>query len=151
LNANGATYYKWSPANGTINNPNISNPIATPTDSVTTYTVYGMTEFGCLDSAHIKVYVDQDVKDFAPSGFTPNGDGKNDVFRLIGMRFHKLVDFRIYNRWGEKVFQTSNIEDGWDGSYKGVPQDLGTYMYEIIVALPNGLNKSYKGNVTLIR
>ena len=151
LNANGATYYKWSPANGTLNNPNINNPIATPTDSVTTYTVYGMTEFGCLDSAQIKVYVDQDVKDFAPSGFTPNGDGKNDVFRLIGMRFHKLVDFRIYNRWGEKVFQTSNIEDGWDGSYKGVPQDLGTYMYEIIVALPNGLNKSYKGNVTLIR
>jgi gliding motility-associated-like protein len=151
LNAEGAVYYKWTPDNGTLNNPSISNPIVKPTDSTTVYTVQGMSLYGCLATAEIVVYVDQDVTQFVPSAFTPNGDGKNDVFRIVKLRFQKLVDFRIYNRWGEAVFQTANPEQAWDGTWKGVPQDMGTYMYEIIVALPNGLNKVYKGNVLLIR
>ena len=67
------------------------------------------------------------------------------------LKFQKLVDFRVYNRWGETVFQTATPDVGWDGTYKGQLQDMGTYVYEIIVAMPSGENKIYKGNVTLIR
>ena len=151
LNAQGAVYYKWSPDNGSLNNPNINNPIATPTDSVTHYVLHGMNLWGCLDTAYITIFTDQDMSQFVPSAFTPDGDGKNDVFRIMKLKFQKLVDFRVYNRWGETVFQTGTPDVGWDGTYKGQPQDMGTYMYEIIVALPSGENKIYKGNVTLIR
>ncbi len=151
LNADGGVYYRWSPENGTCNNPNINNPVITPKDSVTLYQVYVMNHWGCIDTAEVKVYVDQDVDQFVPTAFTPNGDGKNDIFRIIKMRFQKLVDFRVYNRWGDCVFQTANPEMGWDGTYKGQRSDMGTYVYEIIVALPDGVNKVYKGNVTLIR
>ena len=151
LNASGAVYYKWTPDNGSLDNPAISNPIAKPVDSVTVYTVQGMNLWGCIDTATITVYVDKDVDQFVPSAFTPNGDGKNDVFRIVRLKHQRLVDFRVYNRWGEAVFQTSNPEDGWDGTWKGTPQDLGSFMYEVIVALPSGENKVYKGNVLLIR
>ncbi len=151
LNADGAVYYRWSPENGTLDNPNINNPIATPTDTFTVYTVHAMNLWGCLDSATVTVIVDDGVHEFVPSAFTPNGDGKNDVFRIMKLKFEKLVDFRVYNRWGTQVFQTTNPEVGWDGTLNGEKQDLGTYIYNIIVALPNGENKIYKGNVTLIR
>ncbi|GAA4466810.1 hypothetical protein GCM10023093_21500 [Nemorincola caseinilytica] len=151
LSVGGGVYYYWSPADGTINNPNINNPIVTPTDSVTMYTVQVMNLWGCLATANILVYVDVETDQFVPSGFTPNGDGKNDVFRIVRLDAQKLVDFRVYNRWGECVFQTANKEVGWDGMWQNRPADIGTYTYQIIVALPNGLNKTYKGNVTLIR
>lgn len=147
----GGVYYYWSPADGTINDPNINNPVVTPTDSVTTYTVQVMNLWGCLSMANIDVYVDQDVSQFVPSAFSPNGDGKNDIFRIVKLNSQKLVDFRVFNRWGETMFETANRETGWDGTWRGRPQDVGTYTYQIIVALPNGLNRTYKGNVTLIR
>jgi gliding motility-associated-like protein len=151
LNAQGATYYKWTPDNGTLNNPAINNPIATPTDSETVYVLQGMNLWGCIDTTSITVYTDLDVNEFVPSAFTPNGDGKNDIFRIIRLKYQKLVQFRVFNRWGTAVFETINPEVGWDGTYKGVKQDMGTYVYEIIVGLPNGENKVYKGNVMLIR
>ena len=151
LNASGAKFYTWTPNNGTLSNPDISNPIAKPTDSVTTYVVHGMTEYGCVDSAIVRVLVDYDNTDFIPTGFTPNGDGKNDKFRPAKFKFQRLVEMRVYNRWGQLLFQSSNPEDGWDGAFNGVPQDLGTYFYEVIVARADGSQKIYKGNVTLIR
>lgn len=151
LNASGAKYYTWTPNNGTLSNPDIPNPVAKPVDSVTSYVVHGMTEFGCLDSATIKVYVDFDNTEFIPTGFTPNGDGKNDKFGPIKFKLQKLVEMRVYNRYGEVVFQSSNAQDGWDGTYHGVPQDMGTYSYEVIAARPDGTQKVYKGSVTLIR
>jgi len=151
LNAQGATYYKWSPDNGSLDNPNINNPVATPTDSVTRYMLQGMNLWGCIDTAYITVFTDLDADQFVPSAFTPDGDGKNDVFRIMKLRFQKLVSFRVYNRWGETLFYTITPDAGWDGTYKGVKQDMGTYVYEIIVAVPNGENKVYKGNVMLIR
>lgn len=151
LNADGADRYYWTPANGTLDNANVNNPIATPTDSMTTYTVWGMNLYGCLDSAYINIRVDMDVNEALPSAFTPNGDGLNDVFRLTKLKYQKLVEFAVYNRWGQKVFYTNNSEIGWDGTFNGTPQDMGTYHYQVIVAHPDGTNKIYKGDVTLIR
>ncbi len=151
LNADSAWVFVWSPNNGTLNNPNINNPIATPTDSVTTYMVVGMSPYGCRDSATVTIRVDPTVTEFIPEAFTPNGDGLNDVFRVYNLYYQKLVDFRIYNRWGHEVFHTIDPKKGWDGTFNGVPQDMGTYFYQVIVAHPDGQQKAINGSVTLIR
>jgi len=151
LNADGATYYTWTPDNGTLDNPNINNPMATPVDSVTTYVVHGMSTYGCLDSAAITITLDYDGGVFVPMAFTPNNDGLNDEFRVSHLGLHKLVDFRVFDRWGHQVYQTSNPSKGWDGTLNGTPQDLGVYNYLIIIANPDGTEKTYQGNVTLLR
>jgi len=150
LNADNAFEYRWVPDNGSLNNPNINNPIASP-DTTTTYTVYGMSQYGCVDSAFVTITVDSNVNQGIPSAFTPNGDGLNDVFRPVGLKYQHLVDFRVYNRWGQQVFYTNSVGHGWDGNFNGAPQDMGDYYYQITIAQPGGENVSYKGAVTLIR
>ena len=146
-------FYFWTPADGSLDNPNINNPIATPLDT-TTYIVYAMNEWGCRDSARVTISVDNGTSEVIPTAFTPNGDGLNDVFRILNMRYQKLVAFEVYNRWGQLVYQNDNTNDaskGWDGTFNGVMQDLGVYNYLIIVARPDGTQKIYKGDVTLIK
>ena len=150
LNADGADYYTWVPNDGTLTNNNINNPKAAPLDS-TTYTVYGMSVFGCKDSAKITIGIDDGMSVFIPTAFSPNGDGLNDRFRVVNLKYQKLVDMKVFNRWGEQLFQTTNPQDGWDGTYKGVAQDLDTYNYEIILSTPGVGNKVYTGTVTLVR
>jgi gliding motility-associated-like protein len=144
--------YTWAPDNGTLNNPNINDPIATPYDSVTVYTVYAMSAAGCRDSNFVTIHLRYE-DNCIPTAFTPNGDGLNDVFRLCNkMRYEKLVDFRVFNRWGQVVFENSNDpEKGWDGTFNGVVQDMGVYNYIIIIGRPDGTNEIFKGDVTLIK
>ena len=149
LNADNATYYWWMPNDGSLNNRNINDPVATPT-ATTIYTVFGMDSTGCVDSQKVIVNVIFDSVTI-PSAFTPNGDGLNDIFRPVGMKYQKLIEFSIYNRWGQQIFTTNNKEHGWDGTFNGVLQDLGVYQYMLIVALDDGTNRFFKGNVTLIR
>lgn len=143
-------YYIWLPNDGSLSNPNIADPIATPLDSVT-YQVIGMNTEGCRDSGIVTVHIAYDETVGMPNAFSPNGDGKNDVFRIVNIKYNKLIDFRIFNRWGEVVFQTTDPARGWDGTYNGVPQDLGTYDYMIEVVQPDGTEKMYRGIVTLVR
>ncbi len=152
LNADSEVFYRWVPNDGSLDNPNVNNPIATP-EVTTMYTVYGYDVNGCLDSAYVTIYVDSTMLECMPAGFTPNGDGINDVFRPVGVKFQRMVDFRVYNRWGQQVFYSNNYKNGWDGTFNGEPQDLGTYFYTIVVARPggDGQNITYKGQVTLIR
>ncbi|NDC42410.1 MAG: hypothetical protein EBZ77_12825, partial [Chitinophagia bacterium] len=150
LNAEGATLYYWKPNDGSLTNPNINNPVATPIDS-TTYTVYGYNFDGCLDSADVHINVLHDNPEFIPTAFTPNNDGHNDVFRVTNWRYGKLVEMSVYNRWGQMVFHTTDMNKGWDGTFDGEPQDMNVYNYVIIIAGSDGGNKMYKGNVTLIR
>lgn len=135
LNAEGVLYYIWTPP-ATLNDPNISNPIALPVDKSTTYRVIGMNEHGgCRDTAYVKVdltYRD----DFVPTVFSPNGDGKNDVFRVLNIKYQNVIEFRVFNRWGTEVFRSQDAAQGWDGTYNGAPQDPGVYGYLIRVALP---------------
>lgn len=150
LFASGEVIYYWMPNDGSLDNDNINNPIARPTHT-TTYTVFGLDVNGCLDSAAVTVYVDTTVLDGVPSAFTPNNDGLNDVFKPSGIRFQHMVEMRIFNRWGQELFYTNSNENGWDGTYHGVPQDMGTYYFMITVADPGGANKTYKGSFNLIR
>ncbi len=150
LNASNEVIYYWMPNDGSLDNNNINNPIATP-KRTTTYTVYGFDDNGCRDSAYITVYVDTTMDQDVPSAFSPNGDGLNDVFKPVGMKFQNMVEFRVFNRWGQEIFYTNSKEVGWDGTFQGTKQDLGVYNYLIIVARPGQNNIAYKGNVTLIR
>lgn len=150
LNADSATYYWWSPDDGSLNNPNINNPIATPRIP-TTYIVEGLDKFGCrtTDSVHIDLYY-EDM--FIPGAFTPNNDGVNDVFRITNLGLNKMLEMSVYNRWGNKVYHAGgNDNRGWDGTYGGELQDLGVYNYLIIMTKPNGTHQTYKGEVTLLR
>ncbi|WP_204306850.1 gliding motility-associated C-terminal domain-containing protein, partial [Klebsiella aerogenes] len=71
---------------------------------------------------------------FVPSAFTPNGDGRNDILKPITVGITQLFYFRIYNRWGQLVFSTSSIGKGWDGTFGGVKQASGTYVFETLGA-----------------
>lgn len=143
--------YTWVPNDGSLNNPNINNPVAKPLDS-TTYIVYGMNQWGCRDSAIIAIDVDIDMNEYIPSAFTPNGDGLNDLFRIRGLRYQRLVDFKVYNRWGEVVYDyKSGDAQGWDGTFNGQKADMGVYHYVVILGKLGEPERVYKGEVTLIR
>ncbi len=150
LNADSEVIYMWKPDDGSLQNPNINNPVATPLRT-TIYTVYGYDQQGCIDSASVVISVDDAMSECIPKAFTPNGDGLNDVFRPACIKFQQLVDFRVYNRWGQQVFYSNDYRHGWDGTFNGVPQDFGVYYYDIIVARPGSSNIFYKGDVTLLR
>jgi gliding motility-associated-like protein len=148
LLASGARMYNWTPV-GSLNNANISYPVATPTEP-TLYIAGGIGMNGCRAFDTLKVDVDYRDNLFVPSGFSPNGDGKNDLFRVANLTFQKIVEFRVFNRWGQEIFN-ANSNVGWDGAWKGEPQDMGEYSYQIRIGFPDGYVESYKGSVTLIR
>lgn len=85
-----------------------------------------------------------------PSGFSPNGDGRNDILRVRGFGIEKL-NLKIFNRWGEMVFETNSENQGWDGTYKGVPQEMDAYGYILVVDFFDGTSDKKQGNVTLLR
>jgi gliding motility-associated-like protein len=149
LFASGAPYYYWSPTEY-LGFSQSHDPVATPLSDIT-YTVTGVSQLqGCpqSDSVRIKVIM-QDV--FVPNAFSPNGDGLNDVFRVIARKLIQVQEFRIYNRWGQEVFFTKDISTGWNGTYKGVKQDPGVYYYMMRVAYPTGRTDFLKGDFTLVR
>jgi gliding motility-associated-like protein len=149
LYATGASNFTWTPV-GSLDNPNSPSPMASPTQT-TNYIVSGMDSNGCVSRDTVKVTVDYTNNLLIPSGFTPNGDGRNDVFKVVNPSFQRLMEFRVFNRWGQEVFSTTDIFDGWDGKWKGVEQGIGNYQYLIRVAYPDGKTETYKGDINLIR
>ncbi|WKZ74792.1 MAG: gliding motility-associated C-terminal domain-containing protein [Vicingaceae bacterium] len=86
-----------------------------------------------------------------PNAFSPNADGENDVFRLLGADKVSEMELRVFNRWGQEVFYTNQKETGWDGTFKGQPAPTGVYAYTLVATLTNGEVITKKGNVTLKR
>jgi gliding motility-associated-like protein len=82
--------------------------------------------------------------------FTPNGDGKNDIFTIMA-RGVNTYHMTIYNRWGELVFESYDLATGWDGTYKGSAQPSGVYVYFVAITYYNGQSIAKTGNVTLLR
>jgi len=148
LTATGAERYAWMPVSG-LNDPGSSVTMAAPLEP-TVYTVAGVTD-GCFAYDTIRVDVDMRSRLFIPSAFSPNGDGKNDVFRIGSLSFEKVQEFRVFSRWGEEVFHSEYGNSGWDGTWKGVPQENGVYQYMIRIGYPDGTAKLFKGTVTLVR
>jgi gliding motility-associated-like protein len=87
---------------------------------------------------------------FIPNTFTPNNNGQNDVFRVY-TNVLRSVHWMVFNQWGEKVFETADLEGTWDGTYKGKPQPIGVYVYVVVGTYPNGNKVTQKGTFNLIR
>ncbi len=107
---------------------------------------------GCADTvmSRIEVLAPWGTPVAIPTGFSPNGDGSNDELHVLGGPFRD-VDFRVYNQWGNLVFSTTNPDEGWDGTYKGVKQPGGVYVYTAVGNTMKGRFVKLSGNVTLIR
>ena len=131
LLAKGGVGVEWFPSSG-LSNTSIPNPIASPRQT-TTYTVTIRSQEGCLvkDSVTVNVSNTGDKGFYVPSAFTPNYDGKNDCFRVKYLGSIDDYSIHIYNRWGEQVFYSRDISACWDGSYKGLKQPKGVYVYYI--------------------
>src|SRR5205085_2059221 len=127
LGNSGATIFEWSPAYG-LNNPNVLNPVAT-LDRDMTYTLKMTTPEGCEGSDQVFVKVFKGPEIFVPSGFTPNGDGRNDLLLAFPIGMREFHFFRVYNRWGQLIFSSVNEKMGWDGSVNGLQQGTGTYVW----------------------
>ncbi|MBL0095619.1 MAG: gliding motility-associated C-terminal domain-containing protein [Bacteroidetes bacterium] len=86
---------------------------------------------------------------YIPNTFTPNGDGLNDTFGVAG---EAIKDFRmqIFNRWGQLIFETSNSNERWDGTYGGQKVPMGTYVYKVSAGSPNGQRQNKEGNLNVI-
>jgi gliding motility-associated-like protein len=114
-------------------------------------TLYALSdEVGCEDSITKEIIVKDAVGVFIPTAFSPNGDGANDVFN-IKTKNATVEQVMIFNRWGEKIFETNDIREGWDGSYLGVVQPLGVYAYVVKAVFIDNTEKVYSGNVTLVK
>lgn len=111
---------------------------------------YVNNDFGCDDETSIRIIVDPAITFYIPNAFTPNNDGHNEVFYGYG---EGIVEYQmwIFNRWGENIFYSANIEAGWDGTYKGKAVDAGEYIYRFYVIDVDGHDHEYAGGVTLIR
>lgn len=150
LRATGGIIYSWSPTTG-LSNPNIANPIATLSNDIT-YSVRVSIPIGCFayDTMNVKVFfTDPDI--FVPTAFTPNGDGKNDKLKPIPVGVQSMDYFRVYNRYGEQVFSTTVIGEGWDGKIKGIEQGTNTYTWYVQGTDYLGKRIFKKGTSTLIR
>ncbi|OWY17183.1 PKD domain-containing protein [Sphingobacteriales bacterium UPWRP_1] len=106
---------------------------------------------GCTGSDEVVVTALNRDELLIPSAFSPNKDGINDEFRAVNTNPIESINIVVYNRWGNKVFETDNINNGWDGQYKKTPAEMGVYVYYIEVTFADGKDKIYKGNTTLVR
>ncbi|MGV3636130.1 MAG: gliding motility-associated C-terminal domain-containing protein [Flavobacteriales bacterium] len=143
--------YFWSPA-GLVSNDTIADPTA-QVSATTLFTVV-VSDGICSKAASVLVEVrelicaDPDI--FIPNTFTPDGDGKNDVLFVRGPNIASL-EFMVFDRWGEKVFETTDIGRGWDGTFKGKPVDPAVFVYHLRALCVDGQSFFTKGNVTVVR
>jgi gliding motility-associated-like protein len=149
LHASGADRYVWHPG-VYLNDSTMAHPVATPPVN-TLFTVEGVGINGCVGRDTIMVLVAPGAVHYIPNVFTPNADGLNDVVYPTIYCDFRFERFAMFNRWGEKLFETREYKKGWDGRYKGQYCDQGVYHYFISGTTSTGQPVLFKGNVTLLR
>ncbi len=150
LQATGASSYIWTPSIG-LSDPTIDNPIATLLNNNSqTYYLKGTTTQGCIgfDTISIRVFDKADI--FVPTGFTPNKDGRNDIFKAIPVGIKEFKHFSVYSRSGQLIFKTNNSNIGWDGRFAGELQ-YGMHVWFVEGVDYNGNHIRKKGTVMLFR
>ena len=144
--------YLWTPSEN-MSTPNLPNTTVSP-NVTTTYTVNVTDTFGCTLTDTVTLKVDPVSCDmpyvFIPNSFTPNGDGMNDILYVRSDILEEMF-FVIYNRWGERIFETHDQTIGWDGKFKKKDCQTGVYDYYFKGKCKDGDELELKGNVTLIR
>lgn len=146
----------WTPATDLDGNGNQVSPLVSPTETRDYKVVVTDPETGCMDSTEFKIIYEETQDFWIPTTFSPNGDGKNDIFRFFGVGVCGEMTMRIFNRWGEKIktIVADGTHTGWDGkSESGVDQPIDTYVYILDFEYCDG-NKEpepIRGTITLIR
>jgi len=140
--------FSWAPASF-IDDIHSKTPTVYPPEDAE-YTLTVNSEVGCgssSSSAIVKVYKDV----YVPTGFTPNSDGKNDLFRVTAADNYKRFKLLVYNRWGQVIFETTDINKGWDGKFKDIQLASDVYVYYLEIVTASNRKVTKKGTITLIR
>lgn len=149
LNGSGGGTYLWSPATG-LSCTICPNPVASPTIT-TVYTLTVTDTNGCTATDTLIIYVDIACGElYLPNAFSPNGDNENDILYVRGNCIQYL-QFDVYNRWGEKVFSTTDPALGWDGSWRGKPCEAAVFSYVLRATLLDGTEIEKQGSITLVK
>ena len=142
--------YRWTP-NTQMDCEDCPSPEVQPLDS-TEYCVVISDENGCFEVERcILIAIDKKYSLNVPQSFSPNGDGSNERIFVKGWGLDKLLEWRIYNRWGQQVYESADLDEGWDGSYRGEPQNMDTYAYVVRALNFDGEEMVLEGFITLIR
>lgn len=155
-NAQGAVVLTWKqPFDSTLTCLKCPNPTASPMSSLT-YTVIGIDSAGCRATDSVKIKVEKPRNIYVPTGFTPNKDGVNDKLIVHGRKGTKIDLFRIYDRWGELVYEArtfdiNNESAGWNGTFKGIELMSAQFVWYIEATYIDGAREILKGHTTLIR
>jgi gliding motility-associated-like protein len=145
------TSWEWSFGTGDVSLE--QNPVYNYTDTGT-FLVWMQvtTDMGCQDQTTREVTIEPDFMFYVPNSFTPNGDGKNDFFRGYGEGVKwDTYEMYVFNRWGEEVFYTNNVDNSWDGTIEGKEAPLEVYVWKIHLFDQTGEPRTYRGRVTLFR
>jgi gliding motility-associated-like protein len=149
--ANAPLSYSWNPA-VYLSCSNCSNPTVNSVNSIS-YGLLVVDTNGCMAESQVSITVVPDYQIYVPSAFTPNNDGTNDVFEIYGnKKLWKELSMTIFNRWGEKVFESSDSKFAWDGTFHGVLQNPQIYVYQLRITFIDGYAMPLqKGSISLIR
>lgn len=141
--------YTWSPGTG-LSCIDCPDPVASPYANQTTYTVVITYNQGCTATASVLIGSNGEPPVYIPNAFTPNGDGVNDVWYVYGTG---VKDFKatVFDRWGEKVFESTNQSQGWDGTYRGQMEEPGLFVYIVDLVYLSGEQETKQGSISLIR
>lgn len=116
------------------------------------YTVHMVDSLGCFEAdTTIRFHIIIETKAALPQAFTPNNDGENDIAFVRGWGIKEFLDVKIYNRWGQLVFESNDLYQGWDGTFKGEPQAMDTYAYTIRIINTEDKEEFIKGYISLLR
>lgn len=149
FSANSINSYQWSPSEG-LSCDDCPNPVVSSFHANNQYTLTITYNDVCEATATATVLVIGEGSVYIPNAFTPNGDGKNDVFEIFGKNIY-AVQLKIFNRWGEKVYDNMGGSfPQWNGKFKGVMQPPMVYVYDAEITFLNGTGKHVHGSVTLI-
>jgi gliding motility-associated-like protein len=151
LNAHGEPnmQYAWSPLTG-LNRGDVEKPVAV-FDHDQVYQVYTVTDKGCKKQTQVLVKRYAGPELYVPTAFTPNSDGKNDVFKVIPTGVKSFGFLAVYNRWGQLLFRTTDQTKGWDGTFNGLKVDAGTFVYIATAVDYKGRPMNQKGTFVLLR
>jgi len=142
--------YLWAPSDG-LSSDNSDSTTTSNFSHTQDYIIQIKTASGCstYDSLLVNAFVIKGI--LVPTAFSPNGDGLNDVLKPTLINIYQLNYFRIYNKWGQLVFQTSNPANGWDGTYKGATQAIGNYIWMAQGIDIDGKIVTNSGQVLIVR
>ncbi len=148
LNGSGGNINGWDPPRG-LSCIDCPNPIANP-DTTTMYYLSVTDINGCTSIDSVLITVDETIGWYLPNAFSPDDNGVNDVLYFYGTSVKEFI-LQVFDRWGEKVFETTDFKVGWDGSHKGKPALAGVYTYQLTITFKSTVVEQVKGNLNLIR